>query len=336
MSPGEDLTNQEDSRMNVLVTGGAGYLGSVTSETLLCAGYRVRVLDSLMHGGMPLLGLYRPNFSFVKGDVRDAAVVKQALDGIDAIVHLAAIVGDPACARQPELAWQTNYAASIQVYELAREKDIRRMIFASTCSIYGKMEDPNSYANESSTLAPVSLYAETKVAVEKKLLRGEPPNTPKATVLRFATLFGLSPRMRFDLTVNEFAMELVTKRKLVVFGEQFWRPYVHVRDAARAIKLVLDSENRKVEGRVFNVGDTMQNYQKKGIVELVRSQVSGDVEIQSVQKKEDPRDYRVSFERIKKELAFGITATVKDGIVEIIDAISKGVFPDLNECSYRN
>ena len=142
--------------------------------------------------------------------------------------------------------------------------------------------------------------------------------------------------MRFDLTVNEFTMELMTKRKLVVYGEQFWRPYVHVRDAARAINLVLAGPKEKVTGTVFNVGDTTQNYQKKGIIELVRAQISGDLEIQSVQKQEDPRDYRVSFERIKQELGFGITATVKDGIKEVMAAITQGVFSNPYEPCYRN
>ena len=185
----DDSATQQDSRKHVLVAGGAGYLGSVTCDTLLRAGHLVRVLDCLMHGGRPLLGLFRPGFSFVKGDVRDAAVVERALEEIDAIVHLAAIVGDPACARQPELARQTNYDAAIQMYGLAKRKGIQQMIFASTCSNYGRMENPNSYVNEESELAPVSLYAETKVAVEKELLSSGRDRDPAVTVLRFATLF---------------------------------------------------------------------------------------------------------------------------------------------------
>lgn len=327
---------QFDSRLHVLVTGGAGYIGSVASTALLSAGYRVRVVDRLMHGGFPLLGMFRPEFSFVNGDIRDAAVVDRVLDGIDAVVHLAAIVGDPACARQPDLAWQTNHDAAIQVYESAKRKGIRKFIFASTCSNYGRMKDPTSYVDENSTLAPVSLYAESKVAVEKKLFCEHQDRGPSTTVLRFATIFGLSPRMRFDLTVNEFVMEALTKRKLVIFGEQFWRPYVHVRDAARAIKLVIESDERKIASRVFNVGDTNQNYQKKGIVDLVLAQVPHKVEIQFVRKQEDPRDYKVSFERINKELGFEITTTVEGGVAEVVKAISSGIFSDLNDPRYRN
>lgn len=305
-------------------------------EALLCAGYRVRVLDCLLHGGAPLLGLFRPGFTFMNGDVRDAATVERALDGVDAIVHLAAIVGDPACAQQTDLAWQTNYKAAIQVYKLAKDMGVRQMVFASTCSNYGKMEDPSSYVNEDSVLAPVSLYAETKVAVERELLSANGGSGPVVTILRFATIFGISPRMRFDLTVNEFAMELVTKRKLVVYGEQFWRPYVHVRDAALAIQLVLSADNEKAVGRVFNVGDTQENYRKKDIVDLVRAQISGDVEIESVHKQEDPRDYRVSFQRINQEMGFGITTTVAEGITEVLAAIAQGIFPNPDDRYYRN
>jgi nucleoside-diphosphate-sugar epimerase len=198
------------------------------------------------------------------------------------------------------------------------------------------MNESNFYVDEDSVLAPVSLYAETKVFVEKELLSASKDGNPAVTVLRFATVFGLSPRMRFDLTVNEFTMELMTKRSLVLYGEQFWRPYVHVRDVARAIALVLNSPSEKIAGKVFNVGDTTQNYQKKSVVELIRTQIPGDLKIQSVHKEEDPRDYRVSFERIHRVLGFDITMTVEDGIHEIVNAISQGMFSKFDEPEYRN
>ena len=321
---------------HVLVTGGAGYIGSVTCEALLCAGYRVRVLDCLLYGGRSLLGLVRPGFSFVNGDVRNAKTVDRALEGIDVVVHLAAIVGDPACARKPELARQINYDAAIQVFQLSRNRGVERLIFASTCSNYGRMNDSNSYVNEDSVLEPVSLYAETKVAVEKELLSASIGKDLAVTVLRFATVFGISPRMRFDLTVNEFTMELLRNKALSVYGEQFWRPYIHVRDAARAIALILESPKETIAGKVFNVGDTSQNYQKSGIIELMRSQIPGDLTIEFLHKEEDPRDYKVSFERIHKILGFNITTTVTDGINEIASAISQGVFSRFDEPEYRN
>ena len=325
------------SNMKVLVTGGGGYLGSVVVRYLLCHGHRVRVLDCLLYGGAPLLGLYQEDeFEFIHGDIRSVETVNRALDGVEAVVHLAAIVGDPACARQPVLAREVNLAGSLQLFELRQHHNIKRFIFASTCSNYGKVSDPTQYVTEESDLRPVSLYAEAKVAVERTLLAAPVRDNPTVIVLRFATIFGLSPRMRFDLTVNEFTMELLTKRKLAVYGEQFWRPYIHVRDAARAITMVLDAPLEKIGGQVYNVGDTCENYQKGQLVDLICAQIGGEVEIEHVHKEEDPRDYRVSFRKIEQELDFHITRTVKDGIREVVDAISQGVITDFDNPYYRN
>lgn len=323
--------------MKVLITGGAGYLGSVLARHLLKCGHQVRVLDSLMYDGAPLLSLYpEDGFEFIHGDVRDTDVIASALGGTDAVVHLAAIVGDPACARNPDLARAVNYDSSIQLFEQCIQRGIEKFVFASTCSNYGKMANSSRYATETSELRPVSLYAESKVAVEKKLLAEPIDGGPTVTVLRFATLFGLSPRMRFDLTVNEFTSELLTKRKLMVYGQQFWRPYIHVRDAARAIALVLESSQESVCGQVFNAGDTMQNYNKEGLVELISDEIDGDVQIEYVHKDEDPRDYRVSFDRINRQLGFQITRTVTDGVREVIEAIERRVITDFDNACYRN
>lgn len=321
--------------MNVLVTGGAGYLGSVLGASLLAGGHRVRVLDTLLHGGEALLGLYpRDGFEFVRGDVRAAADVERSLEGIDAVVHLAAIVGDPACKRQPELAREVNLEASLALFECARHS-VERFLFASTCSNYGRMGDPSEYVSEESDLRPLSLYAETKVAVEGELLRSA-GGGPAVTVLRFATLFGVSPRMRFDLTVNEFAAELATARRLEVYGEQFWRPYLHVRDAARAVEAVLAAPRETVAGEVFNAGDTRENYRKAEIVELIRERLDGDAAIQYVAIPDDPRDYRVSFAKIERALGFNATRTVADGIDEVLDVVGQGVLGDLAHPRYRN
>src|SRR4029077_1437185 len=214
--------------MKGLVTGGAVYLGSTLVPLLLADGGAVRVLDTLTHGGESLLGVWsHPCFELRRGDVRDGAMVRGAVEGMDAVVHLAAIVGDPACAREPGLARAVNLEASLALIAACRAAGVARLVFASTCSNYGKMRDPGGYVDERSELAPVSLYAETKVAVERAMLDPNVADGVCATPLRFATVFGISPRMRFDLTVNEFTAEMVTRRRLVVFGEQFWRPYVH-------------------------------------------------------------------------------------------------------------
>ena len=290
--------------MNILVTGGAGYVGSTLVPQLLASGNRVRVLDTLLHGGEPLIGVWsHPDFDFVRGDVCDRATLRPAVAGIDAVVHLAAIVGDPACSRQPDLARAVNLQASLNLIEESKRAGVRRFLFASTCSNYGKMKDADKYVDEETELSPVSLYAETKVAVEKALLASGHNEGWSPTPMRFATIFGVSSRMRFDLTVNEFTMEMLTKKHLKVFGEQFWRPYIHVRDAARAIQLILGSPVETVGGTVFNVGATDQNFQKLQLVEMIRPHAP-DAVVEFVHKNEDPRDYRVSFKRISDQLGF--------------------------------
>lgn len=318
------------------MTGGAGYIGSTLVPILLAAGNRVRVVDKLEHGGQPLLGVWSdPAFEFLHGDLRDRATVRAAVEGQEAVVHLAAVVGDPACSRQPDLARETNLDASLALIEESQRAGVHRFIFASTCSNYGRMKDPNHYVDESSELSPVSLYAETKVAIENALLKSAGAPNWLPTPLRFATIFGVGPRMRFDLTVNEFTMEMLTMKHLKVFGEQFWRPYVHVRDAARGIQLVLGSSPAKVAGQVFNVGATDQNFQKQQLVELIRPHAPEAV-VEYVRKTEDPRDYRVSFSRISEQLGFQITRTVPEGIAEVARLVRDNIINDFGNKRYRN
>lgn len=322
--------------MNILVTGGAGYIGSTLVPLLLADGHRVRVLDKLLHGGEPLLSVWsHPSFEFLHGDVCDQAAMQAAVTGAEAVVHLAAIVGDPACAREPVLAREVNFQASIDLIEESQRVGINRFVFASTCSNYGKMKEVDKYVAEESELCPVSLYAETKVAVEKELLQSGGRGKWCPTPMRFATIFGVSPRMRFDLTVNEFTMEMLTKKHLKVFGEQFWRPYIHVRDAARAIQLVLNSPAEKVAGVVFNVGATDQNFQKQQLVEMIRPHAP-DAVVEFVYKAEDPRDYRVSFTRISDKLGFKITRTVAEGIEEVVQLVRNNIIADFGAGRYRN
>jgi nucleoside-diphosphate-sugar epimerase len=308
--------------MRVLITGGAGYLGSVLSRVLLETGEHVRVLDVLLYGGEPLAALKENSrFELIEGDVRDPFSVETALDGVDSVVHLAAIVGDPACAQNPALAREINHGASILLINAMQAAGVSRLVFASTCSNYGKMSDVTVLATEDHELRPLSLYAETKVAVERVLLKAANGLIP--TILRFATLYGLSPRMRFDLTVNEFVMRSITERRLTVYGEQFWRPYVHVSDAARAIINVLKSPAELVSGRVFNVGSTDENYRKLDLVRLIQERI-GTTDIEIVNQASDPRDYRVSFDRIKTHLGYQITRRVPDGMDEVGTALRSG------------
>lgn len=326
------MANSEDK--TVLVTGGAGYLGSTLVPLLLSRGRKVRVLDSLIHGGFGLLGCWgHPSLEFRLGDIRDKQAVASAVEGVDQVVHLAAIVGDPACARTPDVAWDVNLEASLFLLNCAGRAGVQRMVFASTCSNYGKMTEADGWVDENSPLTPVSLYARTKVEFERALLAQ--PASFCGVPLRFATVFGVSPRMRFDLTVNEFTLEMLLERALVVYGEQFWRPYVHVRDAAAAIEKVLGAPEDAVRGQVFNVGSTAENYQKRQIVDLIRKWAP-DAAVQYVHRDEDPRDYRVCFSRIEQKLGFRATRTVPQGIAEVAGLISGGVLQDWRGAHYRN
>ena len=316
-----------------LVTGGCGYIGALVVEELAATGRRVRVLDRLQHGQDEVAAAQEAaGVEVVRGDVRDADARRAALAGADEVVHLAAIVGDPACARDPELAHAVNVQATRDL--VADAAAAERLVFASTCSNYGRLDDPTVPIEEDGRLAPVSLYAEQKVAMERLLLErdGAPPS---ATCLRFATVYGVAPRMRFDLTVNEFTRDLWDDRELDVFGEQFWRPYIHVRDAARAVRIVLDAPAERVVGRVFNAGRSGENYRKLDLVEAIRGHVrSGRVRF--VRRDEDPRDYKVAFDRIRRELGFEATRTVPDGIAEVAAALDRGAFGDPYASRYRN
>jgi len=320
----------------ILVTGGAGYIGSVLVRQLLNAGYRVRVLDNLMFGGESILDLLdNPKFEFILGDVRNRKDLDQASKGVFAVAHLAAIVGDPACSASPELAIEVNRNGSKMLFESAVKNGVRRFVFASTCSNYGKMDDSGSYVDENSPLAPVSLYAEEKVSFEKYLLEQKSQNVTVPVCLRFSTVYGLSQRPRFDLTVNEFTKELALGRELLVYGQQFWRPYCHVADLARSVLAVIETDESKMAFEVFNVGSTKENYTKEMIVNEIRKQLP-DSRIKYVKKKEDPRDYRVNFEKINKELDFDITVTVPEGIRNLVTAIRSGMFIDVDDKKYKN
>ena len=295
---------------HILVTGGAGYVGSGLLRELLNENYKVTCVDSLMFGGESLLDIWHnKNFIFIKCDVNDWAEFNKILieGNFHAVIHLAAIVGDPACKLHADLATKTNWESTKWLIDKCKDIGISRFLFASTCSNYGKMENPESYVDENSKLAPVSLYAELKVKFEQYMLNEiEKTDEFIPTSLRFSTVYGLSPRMRFDLTVNEFTKDLALGKELVIFGEQFWRPYCHVKDFSNAFITVLRSPAKKVSYDVFNVGDTSENYTKQMLIDEIKK-VLPEAKIKYVDKNEDPRNYRVNSDKIKQELGFEIT-----------------------------
>ncbi len=323
----------------VFITGGAGYIGSIMVRRLLQEGYQVICADILNFGGGSLLGIWdHPRFELKKVDIMDHAAINALLreESPFAVVHLAAIVGDPACRMEPELATNTNRDASNNLLEAAMNCGVERFIFASTCSNYGKMKEAGGFVNEDSELRPVSLYAELKVEFEDRLLNQiEKRDDFCPTALRFATVYGISPRMRFDLTVNEFTKELALGRELLVFGNQFWRPYCHVSDFSNAMMTVLHAPKEKVAYNVFNVGDTNENYTKQMIVDAILEQIP-EGRVSYVQKDEDPRDYRVNFDKIRDTLGFKISKTVPEGIADILRGIRSGVIENADHQRHYN
>ena len=313
--------------MRAVVTGGAGYVGACVVEELRGSGHDVRVLDTLLHGQDDVAeSLESAGAELIRGDVRDGEARRAALDGADAVVHLAAIVGDPACALDPELSREVNVEGSRALANDAHALGVPRFVFASTCSNYGRMDDPTVPIDESGVLAPVSLYAEQKVGIEQALL-DERRSGLEPTCLRFATVYGRAPRMRFDLTVNEFTRDLWAERRLEVFGERFWRPYVHARDAALAVRTVLEAPSERTAGAVFNVGHSDENYRKLDLVEVITGALGrGDVEY--VSRNEDPRDYKVNFDKIHRELGFEPRHRVPDGVRDIIAGLEAEDFGD--------
>jgi nucleoside-diphosphate-sugar epimerase len=323
----------------ILVTGGAGYIGSILLRRLLQNNFKVICLDCLRYGGDALVDIWdNSNFIFQQLDITNFNEVKKIFRNykVDGIVHLAAIVGDPACKLEPDLARKINLDASMHLMDCAVRFNIPRFIFASTCSNYGKMMDSDGFVDETSSLNPISLYAELKVMFENYLLsKGKNVSGFYPTVLRFSTVYGISPRMRFDLTINEFTKELAIGRELVVYGENYWRPYCHVRDFSQAILAVLNSKQDQVAYNVFNVGDSSQSYTKKMIVnELLK--LLPKSQVRYVQVGEDPRDYRVNFEKIKHTLGFTSSRTVPEGMFDILTCIQQRVFANPDEQRYYN
>ena len=326
---------------HIFITGGAGYIGSLLTSELLRQNYRVTVADSLLFGGESLVSfLHHPNFHFVKADVTERRAIKDSLkDGWqkpDAIIHLAAIVGFPACqAVGKQVAWKYNVEATKMVFEQASDLGVERFVFASTYSNYGLSADGKP-VNEETSLNPQSLYAETKIAAEEYLL-SQKDSTCAPLLFRFATLYGISPRTRFDLIVNQFVLDAFTKQALIIYQRGYSRSFVHIRDVARGVIMGLEAERAKIQGQVFNLGTDNGNYSKDDIVRLVLKRLPQTVvEYKDLTFGGDMRDITVSFAKIKNVLGFDTTLDVNDGVREVLFALKNGIIQNPTDTRYRN
>ena len=332
---------QVNSEKHVLITGGAGFLGSLLSGHLLRLGYSVTVVDDLLYGGESLLAYFsHPRFHFVKANVCEPRTIRTAIDPQmpvpEAILHLAGIVGFPACqAVGRHVAWRYNVEAAERVFDQAIELGVKRFIFASTYSNYAtsRKDDP---ATEESSLNPQSLYAETMVGVEKFLIaQSDSPCAP--LVFRMAHLYGLSPRPRFDLIVNQFIWEAYSKRDLLIYQRGYSRSFMHVRDAVRGFILGLQSEEKNVRGQIFNLGSPTGNLSKDKIVEVILKRLpETTVRYKDLTFGGDMRDFHVSYNKIREILGFETHFTIEDGVREVLNALRTGIIDDPKDQRYRN
>ncbi len=326
---------------HILITGGAGYIGSLLTSELLRQNYRVTLLDSLLFGGesiLPFMG--HPNFHFIKSDVNENRAIKDAVkrdwQKPNAVIHLAGIVGFPACqAVGKQVAWKYNVEATKMVFEQSADLGVERFVFASTYSNYGYSEDGKPVTEET-PLHPQSLYAETKIAAEEYLL-SQKDATCAPLLFRFATLYGLSPRTRFDLIVNQFVLEAFTKRQLIIYQRGYSRSFVHIRDVVRGVIMGLEAEQSKIRGQVFNLGAESGNYSKNDIVKFVLKRMPETiVEYKDLTFGGDMRDVTVSFEKIYRVLGFETTLNVDDGVREVLFALKSGLIKNPTDDRYRN
>lgn len=320
----------------VLVTGGAGYIGSWVVQRLLGHGYKVVVFDTLFFGPKPLLSfLGHPNYRFIKGDVRNPREVDAAMKGVDSVVHLAAIVGEAAANRDPDAAKSINMDGTAIVARLAKNNDVRRLVFFSTCSSYG-VQDTSIMADEETPVNPVSLYAETKIDGEKLLWDEISHHDMAGTIFRPSTVHGPSPRMRFDLIVNHLVKDAFFKKHVGISGPDMWRPLMWVGDAGKAVELALRADPSATRNQIFNLGGLDGNSRKREIGEIIKKKYMPDLQLDIRNSDPDVRSYRVNFGKINQKLGFTLSKSLDEAIGDLFDLLKYKIIADPQEPIYRN
>ena len=308
----------------ILIIGGEGYIGQELNSYLQSKKnkYKIVVVDNLIYRQKPLnKNKDYNNYEFINYDLTNTRKNKQILNDVYCVVILSGLVGDPITKKYPILSKNINEKLIKKIIIQSFQKKIPRLIFVSTCSNYG-LRDISSKAKENSVLKPLSLYAKSKVSLEKFILSKKQQSITVPTILRFATAFGLSRRMRFDLTINEFTKDIFFKKKLDVYDIDTWRPYCHIKDFSRLILKVINSEKSKVNFQVFNAGSTSNNFTKKMIIQRILKYIKSD-KIKYLEKGKDRRNYRVDFTKVNKKLGFKAKYSIDYGIKEIINWLKK-------------
>ncbi len=321
---------------SVLVTGGAGYVGSVLVPKLLAAGHKVRVLDLYIYGEGVLDAVRDdPGLTQIKGDLRDAALVEKSLAGVDAVIHLACISNDPSYELDPDLGRSINYDAAVQLYELSAKAGVRRFIFASSSSVYGVKEEEN--VTEDLPLEPLTDYSKYKALFERYMQEHRRPGMVNL-ILRPATVCGWSPRLRLDLSVNILTNSAVSRGKITVFGGEQKRPNIHIEDMTDLYVKTLEYPDAAVDGRIFNAGwDNMKMKDIAATVKRVVEERMGRRDLPVVTTPtDDNRSYHVSSEKIRRELGFVASRHVKEAVADLVEAYKAGKISDPDDRRYYN
>ena len=323
---------QQSTSQNVLVTGGAGYVGSVLIPKLLEAGHRVKVLDLYLYGRDVLDAVKdHPCLTQITGDIRDVELLQSELPGCDAVIHLACISNDPSFELDPALGCSINYDAFAPLVYIARVNGVRRFIYASSSSVYGVKEQPN--VTEELPLEPLTDYSKYKALCEDILLDARRDDFA-VLILRPATVCGYSPRLRLDLTVNILTNHAVNRREITVFGGSQMRPNIHIDDITDLYVAALDYPDPLIDGQIFTVG--YENYTVMEIAQTVRSIVGPDVAIGATPT-DDLRSYHICSDKIAQTLGFVPARTIADAVRDLVDAFAAGNIPDsLTDPRYYN
>ena len=328
-----NIFNSHDPReiRRVLVTGGAGYIGCILVKKLLEKGYAVRVLDQLIFGKEPLAELINsPHPDLHVGLVEDKYIVEKCMQGVDAVIHLSGLSNDPSCEINPELTRKSNIDATKIILDVAKANNIKRFIYASSCSAYGFTGD--TVVTEESPLNPLTAYAKSKVDCENLIIPAASDDFV-TVCLRKATVYGPSPRMRFDLVINTMTGMALSEGKITINGGQQWRPFVHVEDAADAYIFMLEAPKENINGQVFNIGDNNQNIKIIDLAQEIRSVIpEAQVELSE---SPDTRSYHVNFDKINR-LGWKASKTICDGIVDIKEMFDKGQVKNFRDLNYFN